>query len=310
MAQPIAFEAAVQRFLDSKRLDQGAADHTIQAYERDLLQLGASLPAGIGVAAIAQSHLEAFVQKLSRESQKSASIARKQSAIRQFFKFCCLELGLELNPAEKLESHRAEKGLPKDLSEPAVRALLQALEAGLPYRLGDAGLIAALHARDRAMVCLLYATGLRVSELVGLSLEEVDLKEEFVRVRGKGGKSRVVPFARAAGDLLRDYLEAHRPRLVPRTAHLFTNRRGFVLTRQAFWKTLKALGQAAGLDPAQLSPHRLRHSFATHLLSSGMNLRVLQTLLGHSDVSTTQIYTHVSPEHLKAAHRKFHPRGE
>jgi integrase/recombinase XerD len=159
------------------------------------------------------------------------------------------------------------------------------------------------------MVYLLYATGLRVSELTQLDSHQVDLSMSYLRTRGKGNKERIVPFAPVAGEKLKDYQDHFRPQLKPETDLLFLNHRGFGMTRQAFWKVLKGLAMEAGL-PDSLSPHVLRHSFATHLLQSGMNLRSLQMLLGHSDLSTTQIYTHITPEHLKEAHQQYHPRGE
>ncbi|MGE0617075.1 MAG: tyrosine-type recombinase/integrase, partial [Bacteriovoracia bacterium] len=210
---------------------------------------------------------------------------------------------------------KADRRLPKSLSMADIEALLKCAHAGLPYDVGvkdkeNAEKVAgALRARDRAMIFILYATGLRVSELVGLSLPAIDGANAYLRVIGKGGKERVVPFAPAAGEVLHEYLEHHRAHLVRSpTPQVFLSQRGEGLTRQAFWKTLKRLAVVAGIS-APISPHVLRHSFATHLLQSGMNLRSLQMLLGHSDLSTTQIYTAVAPDHLKQVHRKHHPRG-
>ena len=250
-------------------------------------------------------HLHGFLTHLHEQRQRSTSIARKTSALRQFFKFCCVELDLARNPAEQLHGPALAERLPKFLGIEDVSFLLSAVDTGLPYVRGNP---AALKLRDGAMVYLLYATGLRVSELVGLSVHEVDLGLGYVRVRGKGDQERIVPFADIAGQRLKTYLDEGRPVLGAATDHAFVNASGMALTRQSFWKILKALALQAGL-PSTLSPHVLRHSFATHLLQSGINLRSLQMLLGHSDLSTTQIYTHVTPEHLKTAHRKFHPRG-
>jgi integrase/recombinase XerD len=229
------------------------------------------------------------------------------SSLRQFFKFCCVERGMKTNPAEHLRSPSIPKRLPKHLSSEEVTALLTSVETGLPYSgaLGDA-----LRTRDCAMIYLLYATGLRVSELVGLAVHELDLEMGYLRVRGKGGKERIAPFADVAGDRLRAYIDQSRPGLGGSKAQnaLFLGLRGEPLTRQAFWKTLGQIARLAEIRKP-ISPHVLRHSFATHLLQSGINLRSLQILLGHSDLSTTQIYTHVTPEHLKKAHRRFHPRG-
>jgi integrase/recombinase XerD len=227
-----------------------------------------------------------------------SSIARKASAIRQLYKYLCLEHGLGSNPAERIEAAAPSRALPKAISREDIGRLLAAADESNP--------------RDRAMVYLMYATGLRVSELVGLSLHDLDLAQEYVRVKGKGDKERIAPFVPIAGELLAAYLNDHRPALAQRSSEkcdfVFLNPSGRGLSRQSFWKTLKALALQAGIA-TPLSPHTLRHSFATHLLASGIPLRSLQMLLGHADLSTTQIYTHVTPEHRKAAHRKFHPRG-
>lgn len=214
-----------------------------------------------------------------------------------------------------MESPSLPKKLPKYLTLQNVQELLAAADEGIGYQIEDEAFLAALHARDAAMVYLLYATGLRVSELVGLRLRNVEIEQGYVRVRGKGDKERIAPFAPIAGEKLHTYIQNHRKFLEAKTPlsgerneFVFLNRDGKPLTRQSFWKNLKTLALQAGIS-STLSPHVLRHSFATHLLQSGMNLRSLQTLLGHADLSTTQIYTHVSPEHLKTTHRKFHPRG-
>lgn len=308
------FTAALTLFLDSRKIDRGSAAPTIEAYRHDLEQLANELPekGETTIDSITTEHLHRFLKKLHIAKSKPASVARKVSAIRQFFKFGMLELGLTSNPADALRSPAQAKRLPKFLTHDSIGRLLMSLRDGLPY--GEP-LREALVLRDRAMVVLLYATGLRVSELVGLTMHEIDFKQAYVRVIGKGGKERIVPYAGAAGEAIKDYLERGRPVLVKeRLRHgevvpaLFVSRRGDGLTRQAFWGTLKDLALLAGLDE-EISPHRLRHSFATHLLQAGMGLRSLQALLGHSDLSTTQIYTHVTPEHLKELHKKYHPRG-
>jgi integrase/recombinase XerD len=297
----------IQTFLEARRIDRGASDRTIEAYKRDLEQFVASLPAGIQPEKITADHLNDFIARLHGENQKPASIARKISALRQFFKFCCLERRLVDNPAENLEAPRQAQRLPKNLTTDEVTKLLAAADTGLSYQ-SDAR-ADALRARDRAILYLLYATGLRISELTSLTPHEIDLQMGYLRVKGKGGKERIAPFAAVAGEHLRTWIETHRATLSPATDHVFINHRGFALTRQSVWKTLKELALQAGISTT-LSPHKLRHSFATHLLQSGMNLRSLQMLLGHSDLSTTQIYAHVTPEHLKSAHKKYHPRGE
>jgi integrase/recombinase XerD len=298
--------APIQAFLEACRLDRGAADRTIEAYRRDLRQF-AAWAGERPLQKITSDDCLAYLIHLSANGQQSASIARKTSALKQFFKFCCLELDLSHNPTEQLRSPPRSQKLPEYLSVEQVTELLAAVDTGLAYPQSDE-LRAALQARDRALVYLLYATGLRVSELVGLTMHELDLKARYVRVKGKGDKERIAPFAPIAGEKIQTYLDGPRERLGPVTDHVFVNHRGSVLTRQSFWRLLKELALAAGI-PASSSPHTLRHSFATHLLAAGMNLRSLQMLLGHADLSTTQIYAHVSPEHLKTAHKKYHPRG-
>lgn len=309
----------IEAFVQSQRVDRGAADRTVEAYRRDLEQFAEWVAEGANrendLARLSSDDLSSYLNHL-REKQEmgAASIARKTSALRQFFKFCCLERGLETNPAERLGTPARERRLPSHLSVEQVADLLAAADRGLPYARTherDEALARALRARDRAMVYLLYATGLRVSELTGLSVSQLDLKARYVRVRGKGDKERIVPFAEIAATHLQDYIARHRPLLCePESSSLFPGRdRKRAQTREAFWKTLKELALQAGVGGSWLSPHKLRHSFATHLLAAGMNLRSLQMLLGHADLSTTQIYAHVTPEHLKQAHKKYHPRG-
>jgi integrase/recombinase XerD len=300
--------APIRFFLEACRIDRGASDKTIEAYQRDLKQFIESLPSGISLLEITPEHLAKFIAQLHSGEQKPSSIARKISALRQFFKFCCLEGHLRENPAEDLETPRQAQRLPKNLSQDEITQLLSAADQGLDY-IKNKEQAVALQARDRAIVYLLYATGLRISELTGLTPHDIDLEMSYLRVKGKGGKERIAPFAPVAGEHIRIWLKEFRESLHPATDHVFINHRGFALTRQSIWKTLKELARLAGVA-TELSPHKLRHSFATHLLQSGMNLRSLQMLLGHSDLSTTQIYAHVTPEHLKSAHKKYHPRGE
>jgi integrase/recombinase XerD len=301
-------------FVESMRIDRGCSEKTVEAYRRDLEQFDRWLSSRkLALATLDSDTISLFLADLTRQGQKASSIARKTSTLRQFFKFCCLEKGLKQNPAENLESPTQPKRLPKYLTSEQVQALLHAADQGLAYTVPEQDR-EALHARDAAMVYLLYATGLRVSELVGLTLHHIELQQGYVRVRGKGDKERIAPFAPIAGEKLAHYLEHHRKVLSARCGGnepaqvAFLNHRGEPISRQSFWKILKTLALQAGVT-SKLSPHMLRHSFATHLLQSGMNLRSLQMLLGHSDLSTTQIYTHVAPEHLKESHRKYHPRG-
>jgi integrase/recombinase XerD len=303
-------KSAILQFLESKRLDRGASDHTISSYQTDLKQfsdfLGKPPAPPIDLSQVTEKEIDNYITYLSKLKQQATSVSRKMSTLRQFFKFCCLELDLPKNPMEQIRSPKLPKRLPKALSLQDTDKLLKTVMDGLPY---SSDKKEALQARDRTLVYLLYATGLRVSELVGLELKQIDLDLDFVRIHGKGEKERVVPFAKIARVHLEDYLKNHYQNLKPASNHLFVNERGFALTRQGFWKTLKALAfQSEIKDP--ISPHVLRHSFATHLLQSGMNLRSLQMLLGHSDLSTTQIYTQMDWAHLRNIHKKYHPRGE
>lgn len=309
MSTPL--KSAIKLFIESRSIDKGSSINTTQAYERDLSQFSISIGETKPIQSLTSEHVFDYLKSLHQAKLQSSSIARKTSAIKQFFKFCVLELNIENNPAETLRSPGMQKKLPKFLSHESIEALLKTV---LPYAGEHAP---ALQARDRAMVILLYATGVRVSELLSLKMQNIDLKLNYIRVRGKGEKERLIPFVPVAGELLKIYLEQYRSVLLTAAAPtskitptevVFLGTRGEPLTRQAFWKFLIKLAQHAGVDE-QISPHRLRHSFATHLLQAGMNLRSLQTLLGHADLSTTQVYTHVSQEHLKQLHKKHHPRG-
>lgn len=320
---PIPLGPSIEAFLESQKIDREAAKKTIEAYRSDLGKFARWLAARISpnevrpgspvpnaLETITAVDLSAYIAALSREGRKPSSLARKISCLRQFFKFCCLEQNLKTNPAELLTTPNRDQQLPKSLTLENVNALLAAADEGIfRSKSSDDEVGRSLNSRNRAMIYLLYATGIRVSELVSLTTHQIDLEQSYLRVKGKGGRERIVPFAPVAGDRLYGYLTAHRAVLKPSTDFLFLNLRGVGLTRQAFWKILKSYTQQAGIS-VPVSPHVLRHSFATHLLQSGIGLRSLQMLLGHSDLSTTQVYTHISPEHLKVTHRKYHPRGE
>lgn len=295
-------------FLESLRIDHGRSENTIASYQRDLFQF----------LNWSQDHpdpsqgVREFLAHLHDLGQKPTSVARKVSALRQFFKFCCTEKGLGANPMEKVISPSLPKRLPKFLSNSEITALLQACQTGLSY---PSKKKAALQARDQAMVYLLYATGLRVSELVQLQTYQIDFSLGYVRTFGKGDVERISPFATVASQKLKTYIDEFRHQLIAEESTennkewVFLNYQGERLSRQMFWKILKQLA-ILGEVTTPIYPHILRHSFATHLLQSGMNLRSLQMLLGHADLSTTQIYTHLTPEHLKEAHETFHPRGQ
>lgn len=308
MKLEVALSAAIDDFLSAQEIGRGASTHTLAAYGGDLRQLAEFLGAdrAQSLEQVTDRHLTRYLEKLHRAQLSARTVARKLTAIRQFFKFCAVEKSLARNPADRLELPKLPARLPKGMSHEEVQALLKAAAEGIPYP-RDATR-ETLRARDRALVLLLYATGLRVSELLGLTFHSIDTEQGYLRVRGKGEKERIVPFAPAAGEALLQYLESAREKLAPQSDLLFVNYGGGALTRQGFWKLLRELASQAGIE-RPISPHVLRHAFATHLLEAGMNLRSLQALLGHSDLSTTQIYTHVSPARLRDAHAKHHPRA-
>ncbi len=288
----------VDRFLYQLRVERGLADNTISAYGRDLSSFLNFLDRrSFSVETVQPDDIEAYLRELAR-SLSPGSTRRALSSIRMFFRFLSAEGLREVNPARLIDSPRTDRRLPGVLSAAEVVRLLSSPAGERPSDF-----------RDRAMLELLYATGLRVSELVGLRIRNINLETGFVRTMGKGAKERAVPFGQKAMDALRDYLERGRPALVkPRTgSDLFLNSRGRAMTRQGFWKILKNYALAAGIKKP-ISPHSIRHSFASHLLEGGADLRSVQFMLGHADISTTQIYTHVSRGRLRDIHEKFHPR--
>ena len=300
---PLRLDEALERYLHHLSVERGLAPLTLEAYARDLGELRRFVAEqGLsGWEEVTLPHLLAYLRTLEARGLAARSRARHLSALRRFFRFLEREEEISANPAALLNTPRLPARLPKVLSEAQVEALLAAPDPATP-----------LGQRDAALLEVLYATGLRVSELVGLTLRQVDLTRGLVRVTGKGGRERLVPLTPVAVEKLRRYLTQGRPRLLgvparPRAAALvFVNRRGGPLSRQGFWKILLHYARRAGLPP--VSPHVLRHSFATHLLSRGANLRVLQLLLGHADLSTTQIYTHLEAARLRAVYEKAHPR--
>ena len=285
------------RFLDSLWLEQGLSDNTLAAYRRDLQGLQAWLARrGVRLAAARREHLLAY---LGQRQVSSRSLARFLSSARRFYRYLLSQGLRQDDPTRLIDSPKLGRPLPASLSERQVEALLAAPDVG-----SERGL------RDRAMLELLYATGLRVSELTGLRLDQVNPRQGVVRVVGKGGKERLVPLGDEAWHWLERYLRQARPVLLGarRSDDLFITAHGKAMTRQAFWQLIKRHARNAGIETG-LSPHTLRHAFATHLLNHGADLRVVQMLLGHSDLSTTQIYTHVARERLKALHATHHPRG-
>ena len=293
-------KALLERFLDAMWLQHGLSENTLAAYRRDLSAFGAWL--GGGSEALREARREdvlAYLAARMRQGAKARTTARLLSSLRRYYAYLLQEGLRTTDPTARVESPRLGRPLPKSLTETEVERLLAAPKTGT-----DLGL------RDRAMLELLYATGLRVSELVGLGVLQVNLDMGVVRVEGKGGKERLVPMGEAAQYWLAEYLKKARANILNGKASqaLFVTARGGPMSRQAFWHNLKRYARAAGIRTA-LSPHTLRHAFATHLLNHGADLRVVQMLLGHSDLSTTQIYTQVARERLKQLHARHHPRG-
>ncbi len=291
----------LDRFLDALWMERGLSEHTLAAYRRDLEGLARWLhEQRQGPLEGASRHdLLTYLQLRVTGGAKPRTTARLLSSLRRFYRYLVRENLLSEDPSARIDGPKLGRGLPKALTEAEVEALLAAPNTADPLGL-----------RDRAMLEVLYASGLRVSELVGLDLYRVSLQQGLVRVLGKGSKERLVPLGEEAVNWLDHYLADARSALVKgqATAALFPTRRGEAMTRQAFWYLIKRYARQAGIT-SHLSPHTLRHAFATHLLNHGADLRVVQMLLGHSNLSTTQIYTHVARERLKALHAQHHPRG-
>jgi integrase/recombinase XerD len=292
-------EKLAGRYFDSLRIERGLSDLTVKAYEADIKEFLAYMRSA-GKTPPVDMTMETTLSFLaSSESRKSpSSRARTLSAVKGFFRFLYDEGTLANRAIDSLSAPKVLRRIPFVLAQHEVEKLLS-----LP---GDG----ALGVRDRALLEFDYSTGLRVSELCGLKLEHIDRDRRFVRVRGKGSKERLVPYGRSAADALDRYLESSRPALLGGriSAYVFLNYRGGRLSRVGFWKLLGKYAIEAGL-PARISPHTLRHSFATHLLEGGADLRAVQELLGHSSIATTQIYTKLDADYLLEVHRTFHPRG-
>jgi integrase/recombinase XerD len=287
---PAVADATLDAFCDALWLEDGLSKNTISSYRTDLLQLSVFLK-GKPLAQAAEADLFSFI---AARKGKASSAARMVSTLKRFYQYCLRERKIAVDPTLKLDPPKRAPRFPKTLSEDDVEALLAA-----PDTTAEIGL------RDRAMLETLYATGLRVSELVSLKIFEVDLNANVVRTMGKGSKQRLVPLGEEAAEWIQKYLK-ERKKTTSNT--LFITARGSGMTRQAFWQLIGRYGRRA-IPGKKLSPHVLRHAFATHLINHGANLRVVQMLLGHADISTTQIYTHVARERLKSLHAKHHPRG-
>ena len=292
-------EPDIDAFVDALWLEEGLARNTLAAYRRDLA-LYARWLAGRerGLLQTTEADLQAYFAARHAET-RATSANRRLTVFKRFFRWALRERLLQADPTLKLQSAKQPLRVPKSLSEAQVEALLDAPDIDTPLGL-----------RDRAMLELLYASGLRVSELVTLKAFQVGMNEGVLRVTGKGSKERLVPFGEVARDWILRYLAEARPAILAgqQTDDLFVTARGHAMTRAMFWVVVKKHARTAGIT-APLSPHTLRHAFATHLLNHGADLRVVQLLLGHADISTTQIYTHVARERLRVLHQQHHPRG-
>ncbi len=294
-------EKLVKMFLDTALIEKGLSLKTIDAYGRDLRKFIKFLSKqGLSVLDVAGGDIGRFMVELEGMGLSRGSVVRTLIAVRGFYRYLQTHGYVERSPCELVELPGVTKRVPEYLTLDEVERLLESIDTGDPLGL-----------RNRTMVELLYATGVRVSELVGLGVDDVDLSTGIIRVFGKRMKERFVPVGEVAIRYLRRYLDEGRPRILGgrQSRYLFVTRRGGGMTRQNFWCILKDYASRAGIPRYKIRPHILRHSFATHLLERGADLRALQELLGHSDISTTQIYTHVERERLKRLHRKYHPRG-
>jgi len=291
--------ALIDAFCDQLWLQDGLAPASLASYRRDLVAWSAWLGTR-GLLAADRGDVEAWLADQFRAKAKATSIARRLSALRRFYRLQLEHAAVREDPTVRVRAPKMPRRLPKLLSEAQVEALLAA-----PSIESTLGL------RDRAMIETLYATGLRVSELIGLKISQVSLDSGVVRVMGKGSKERLVPLGDEAVTWLQRYLKGARPGLAAKgkSDHLFLTARRTPMTRQAFWALIKRYAVKSAIPAASLSPHVLRHAFATHLLNHGADLRVVQLLLGHADITTTTIYTHVARERLKQLHAQHHPRG-
>jgi integrase/recombinase XerD len=297
----------LKQFLSYLSVEKGLSANTLESYHRDLRAFSGFLAeTGKGLDRFGRTDIGDFLDGLRERDYSMASICRFISSLKGFCKFLVIERLREDDPSENLQSPRKWERLPKALSVGEMKELLSA-PAVLPGT-GTGSLHDAVSFRDSAMFELLYSSGLRVSELVTLRLQDINFEAGFLRVIGKGSKERIVPVNMRAKERTKEYLRAVRPLLLKKRAseYVFVTGRGAPMTRQRFWQAMKGYGKRFGLD---VSPHTVRHSFATHLLEGGADLRSLQKMLGHSDISTTQIYTKVTADRMKKVYREHHPRA-
>jgi integrase/recombinase XerD len=281
-------------------MERGLSTNTLGAYRADLAALQRWLAQrDTSLIYASRADLLAFISSRAKQGSKPRSTARQLSSFRRFYRFLLREGMIQEDPTVKIDMPKIGRSLPRSLTESEVDALLAAPETSDP-----------LGHRDRAMLEVLYATGLRVSELINLRQSEVNLNQGVLRIRGKGDRERLIPFGEESQRWIREFMMGPRLEILleRQSEYLFPTRRGERMTRQAFWHIIKRYAKKADIE-ARLSPHTLRHAFATHLLNHGADLRVVQMLLGHSDLSTTQIYTHVARERMKELHAQHHPRG-
>lgn len=296
-----ASEQQLETFIDAIWMERGLSENTLNAYRADLSGLAKWLYTQyqLDLLQVSRSQILEYLTCRVNQGIKSRSTARLLSSIKRFYQYSVREQLIKTDPSDRIDAPKLGRSLPKFLSESEVEALLDSPDLKDP-----------LGVRDRTMLELLYATGLRVSELVALKIDQINLRQGVVRVLGKGNKERLVPLGEEAQSWLEQYLSDARHQITPAAAsdYVFTTRRQSAMTRQAFWYLVKRYANKVGIKK-HLTPHTLRHCFATHLLNHGADLRVVQMLLGHSDLSTTQIYTHVARERLRSLHAAHHPRG-
>ncbi|QSX35397.1 site-specific tyrosine recombinase XerD [Shewanella avicenniae] len=300
MPKPYQADPIIEAFIDDLWSERGLSDNTLSAYRTDLQHFDQYLQQrGVRLIDAARDVVQDYLGKRFDEGLKASSQARLMSSLRRFYGFLLVGKQIDKDPMALISSPKLARKLPDTLTEADIDALLAEPNAE-----------DTIEARDKAMLELLYATGLRVSELVGLTMEQLGLRQGLVRITGKGGKERLVPLGEFALEELERYLSHTRPLLLGEVASdvVFPSSRCRMMTRQTFWHRIKLYALRAGITKA-LSPHTLRHAFATHLLNHGADLRVVQLLLGHSSLSTTQIYTHVAQARLQQLHSQFHPRG-
>jgi integrase/recombinase XerD len=294
-------EDLMQEFLNYMSVERGLSRNTIQAYGRDLRQFAAYLAAEqIDDFTLVQSNtVVGYLRSLQLKNLRATSISRKLAAIRSFFQYSVRERHLKKDPSGTIDSLKIPQRLPKVLTEKEIAVLLE-----------QPGAVTPAHLRDRAMLELIYATGVRVSELVSLKVADLNLEMGYIRCFGKGSKERIVPMGKSAQQAVQDYLNRSRPKLLGPTIEdtLFLNHHGGKMSRQGFWLIIREAAKRVGIT-TRVTPHMLRHSFATHLLDHGADLRAVQEMLGHADITTTQIYTHVTRTRLKEVYNRTHPRA-